>query len=586
MKLSPSGSKYLSIFLLISMLIVYGTATMIILEKGTEPGSGFLFVANRPEGNIIDEAPINALINRLEKDKCDVVVGPSESVKSVQEGINKAKDGQVVCIKSGTYKETVKINNRNDLIVKPFSDNDKPIIDGDQNLPEANCRQKNQACLNFCYNNGPQPDHKCNKCNKSRGKPGRDADGVCKPAVGTTGGSPCTYPALVTVTKSKNIAVKGMEIKNSSSEGFNAGEITNGVFLDLNVHHAYSNGLIISKSKNVKLAESKVWQTVVRMPLECQIGGNGMHVEKSDGVRVERNSVYNNYGEGMTITRESINTEVINNVLYDNFHLSMYSHQAQNVIIDGNFLFCSDNAPWPFQKRNLGIVVGDEIGGIKKGWAPGSSRKIVNNVIVGCSRSIVFRAQKDEDGKGYTTLNNDIIAHNTVVMSRPQKNLTGLPKLPAAFVMTVPITSSSVFANNLIIQDSKYPSCAGAACKQGGLSNKDNKAYNLGEGAKIINNPRRIRLSNWPSGQGGDSTGYAMFIKDPYKITETHLKPDARLENYLLKESSTVKDSVSPIDSSKTDIYGAKRPVGAKSEPGAYELGNTPARLGPLQFWR
>lgn len=518
---------------------------------------------------------------------------------TIAAGINALSSGQTLCVKDGAYSEVIRIRGKSNLIIKNF-DGHSPVIDGNFQLPDANCEQKDLACITWCYsgaNPAGRPNDSCGPCESGQSSaqqtstteegeeymgdysettsgiaPERNSDGTCKPNGQTKGRSSCSYEALVSISNSRDIIFEGFEIKNSTGELLNVGNSSQATGIqvrNVNMHHSWGSGVVVMATPDTVFDGVRVWQAKMSYAKSCIIGGNALSINKATGGTVKNSFIYNNYGEGAT-TDASSNVSYLNNTLYDNFHTNLHVHGSRNSLIEGNLVFCSVNAPYPFQQRNIGILIADEFQSTGGNTSRvGENRTIINNLVIGCSQGIALRSQYASKMK------DDTFAHNTIVAGRPKPGEAAATQKAFSFR---PDSSSNVensfFGNNLTIQDDGQM-CYGSGCSANGLRQENNIFVNLTTGRNYINDPKVVSLSSWPPGQGGTPQGTQMIINNPAIITAAHLKPDYLVNNYQLTSSSPAQNKGTPLSTVTVDFLRQRRPTSTNHDLGAFENGST-----------
>jgi hypothetical protein len=204
------------------------------------------------------------------------------------------------------------------------------------------------------------------------------------------------------------INVNGFEIANSSGYGIRlSGHDIKAE--NLYIHHAQLMGLYMD-GQNLTVRGNRVTQNSLvdkgttassgwGSGIKCRVGGNN--------ILLENNTTFNNWGEGMAITRCS-NVTARNNVAYDNFSVNFYIDNSYDVTFEKNFSYCTINSG--FEKNGnpaSGFAIGEEF---YDGWGAKLARvKILNNISTNCSRGVIAFAA-DVPGGG---LDNVVIANNT-----------------------------------------------------------------------------------------------------------------------------------------------------------------------------
>jgi hypothetical protein len=334
---------------------------------------------------------------------------------------------------------------------------------------------------------------------------------------------------------------------------------------NLNMHHTWGSGFGVFNTPDIVVDSVKVWQAKMSFAEACIVGGNGFNINNSTGGTVRNSHVYNNYGEGAT-SDQSSNIIYKNNYFYDNYHANLHVHGSKGTVVDGNVVYCSTNAPYPFQKRNLGILLADEVKSTQANTSNvGEKRTIINNLVVGCNDGIAIRSQFA------SKIKDDVFAYNTVVASRPKPGEKA--DSHSAFSLrpdTSAIVTNSYFGNNLIIQDGGTM-CNGLGCTASGLTKENNMLVTLEQGKNYITSPTSVTVSSWPPGQSGSSQGPAMILSNPSNITAEHLKTQFSMQNYQLTSSSLAQKKGKPLAQVSQDLLKQKRPTSGNYAIGAFE---------------
>ncbi|MGE0267436.1 MAG: O-antigen ligase family protein [Candidatus Omnitrophota bacterium] len=150
-------------------------------------------------------------------------------------------------------------------------------------------------------------------------------------------------------------------------------------------------------------------------------GGWGMGIAGSaseNGV-ITGNVVHKNGGEGIGVP--VVGGQVIDNIVYDNWSVNIYSDSSSKAIIDRNLIYCEDIDPAdltnnkderPWDGRSLkrlraeGIMTADE-----DEPALSHDLKITNNIIIGCRKGVSHYGPAAWSG-----LKDVLVAHNTIIL--------------------------------------------------------------------------------------------------------------------------------------------------------------------------
>lgn len=341
----------------------------------------------------------------LASNDCTITVSTGQSIS---DAINAAPRGAIICVRAGVYNEQVRLGpDQSGLTVKAYP-GERPVLDGQQRLPTKS-------------NNG-----------------------------------------LINIVSTNNITVDGFEVRNSAGRGVVVGNTEDStidthhiVVRNLTVHHSQDHGILVRGNSrlgtaNILIANNIVYENLQKN-ITTHLGGSGIvFVETRDSV-ARGNTVYNNYGEGIVAGRYSVNTVLEGNVSYDNARPNIYVLNTIDPVIDGNFVFCTDDrAFWNSTNRSgilkagIGLELRDEsFPNAETQPHRSHGQVILNNVVVGCSANFSVATQVPGGG-----LVDAVVANNTFANARGDDG-TGVNNIRwegrASF-------QNSLFVNNVIVQ--------------------------------------------------------------------------------------------------------------------------------------
>ncbi len=237
------------------------------------------------------------------------------------------------------------------------------------------------------------------------------------------------------------LLLEGLEIKRSSTACVQV-DGNNITLRSLVVHDCLQFGVRI-KSQNVVLANSLIYATVTENLNGVQLvtGGTWNSAVRvgigGKNVTIRNNSVYDNWGEGIAVTRGSF-VNIYDNLVHDNFSQNIYIDNSYDVNIERNFVYSLDPVYYRAGAPANCIAMADEV---YTGWGAQLARiRIVNNIAAFCKIGIGYTYTELTDG-GMDTAT---IAHNTIWGNQ----------VNAIRVLAGPRTGNSVIANNIIQQSS------------------------------------------------------------------------------------------------------------------------------------
>ncbi len=308
--------------------------------------------------------------------------GTTAPVKTIKKALSKAKlSGDIVSVVPGIYVETLTIGQSGITLraYDPIKDTLKltsdpqykqPIIDGKTTLPKVD------------------------------------------------------WGDLIYVTGNNN-KISGFEVKNSNINGVYQGGY--GVELEghhntvskMNVHHTWEAAVMVTGDYNT-VEDSSIWQASrAYINTTANSGwGTGISAAQNRSTAaikkgicsypvLRRNTVYNNYGEGMSCY-EADHCTMEDNIIYDNWTVAMYLSDATNSLVQRNMIYFSSK-PAIATRDNLnpgGIWLADEVSTVPRS----ANNTVINNFIYNTDFDAFSWTEVPRSG-----LNNVLIANNTIV---------------------------------------------------------------------------------------------------------------------------------------------------------------------------
>lgn len=227
------------------------------------------------------------------------------------------------------------------------------------------------------------------------------------PVMDGQGWIPGTWGSLILLT-GNYIDVSGFELKNSAQYGTMLYGHHNAV-RNMNVHHSYLNG--VTARGDYSLVENcQVWQNSTDNYQGSGNGswGAGLTAARdpvngiTDGAILRGNTVYNNWGEGLS-TFEANGTVVEDNIVYDNWAVNFYLSNLINGLARRNIIYATANNP--MGRRSTGISLADE-----NSQNPSANITIINNIVYATASNFTWWSGTPNSG-----MNNVQVANNTFV---------------------------------------------------------------------------------------------------------------------------------------------------------------------------
>lgn len=298
---------------------------------------------------------------------CTVVVNPGQSI---QDAVNKARNGAVVCVRGGTYVQQVKIKQISNGITLMAYPGEQPILDGQNRVPALTAKNRFAPLL------------------------------------------------LVSGT---NVTVDGFVVQNSTARGVTINK-TGVTVRNMVIQNNNEIGLVVTGPAKAPVSNVLIENNVVYNNLLKNSGGTAggsalTFVEYVQNSTARGNRVHHNYGEGLVAGRRTSGIVLEDNTTYDNRGANLYLVNTTNPVVRRNFIFCTnDPISWRgnggLYRPGPGLQIRDE--NFKKPQpSPSSGQIIVNNMVVGCGSNFGVSTQIAGGG-----LNNAVVANNSFINAR------------------------------------------------------------------------------------------------------------------------------------------------------------------------
>ncbi|NCN87683.1 MAG: hypothetical protein GW941_02175, partial [Candidatus Pacebacteria bacterium] len=177
--------------------------------------------------------------------------------------------------------------------------------------------------------------------------------------------------------------------------------------------------------QNVTIQNSDVYRSNLAFYEGNYVGGWGSgikgHVDAKN-VTVKNNKVYENFGEGIAMTRV-VGSVIENNTTYDNYAVNIYIDNSPNSIVRNNFSYYTNNTMF-YINGNKGrcYELAEEY---YSGWgAQMDNVKVYNNIATNCYYGITFF----DGGQAGTEIKN-ISIHNNILWNI-ERTGTSIDPLP------------------------------------------------------------------------------------------------------------------------------------------------------------
>ncbi len=499
----------------------------------------------------------NSQIASIPKAECDIFVatngnddnnGSTENtpVRKIQTAANRVQAGQAICIKGGEYREVVLIANKNGTAGNPikiggYTGGGLPIISGgitnndEYTLPNSNCK-----VLDVCQGN-PNSAGGCNQRNS------------------------CVRQTLFNIMDSSNLQVYGIDVRGSSGRGFGVGNSNDISVKGVRSYHNWSQGFQIwsetaNSGNNINMDYTATYDNIRAMAEKGIAGGGAIHVNKIKSGSIKNSLVFENFGEGLDVHKDSADFEVSKSMFWDNYHAFLYANGSTDATLDSNLLFCTKNrVSWleengvnPGKTTGYGSAItlrNEEAVTRKHGENGGTIAS--NNLILGCTNSILIA------GQGVATLSDVKVLNNTIVSPRDFPEGGKFDGKQGEGISLAGKLINILIENNVILADSTGESINGASMAS--------------DQVKYVNNI----VSTAPA-----RTRTGVRVADPklgrnVEVNEVLNPSDIRVNDYMITAGSPAIGAGVKTAGSRgtldTDFYGNSR-------------GNNPIDLGAYEF--
>lgn len=496
----------------------------------------------------------------------------STPFQTIQRAANVVNPGDTVYVRSGVYREQVKLASSGTLhqriTFQAYAD-EQPIIDGSK--PVGSWTQYSGQIYQTSVTVNVDPvviddtilDHVDNIQQMIEGSFYQTGNVLYVWCPG--GGSPMSRsvgiikdfdswnePGLVIITGS-HISFSGFTVRYGSGAGINCTGDSVRVE-NCNVKFLVFQGISIENGWNCEVKGCIVhdsglmnWPRDERLegwPIALSFfsGGNG---------KIIANHIFRNHGEGIGTFGGSGNPgtnglEITDNISYDNWSVNIWIDHGTDVVVDRNLVYVSGNQPSPNERWSLpaGILCAEE----SNYGNPGDLRDgiITNNIVIGCGLGFGFGKWSDNT----SGLKNFIVANNTFV-----NNVHG------GIGVDEGNHNGSVFKNNIIYQN------------EGNLLRVESPAdtvfdhncwFHEKSSRVFIWSGTSYNFDDWRS---TTSWGAGSHWANPLFVDSVGFDP----AGYKIGASSPCRDAGVELQEVITDFWETKRPQGNSYDIGAYE---------------
>lgn len=308
--------------------------------------------------------------------------------RTLQHAVNQVQAGETLHVRAGTYHEAVTIRNSG-TAAQPITiaayPGETPVIDGQYVLPAgdswAGCNERVDPPI--CYH----------------------------------------YRPLLSI-EADYVIVQGFEITRSLGRGVRIwrgdGRAQHVTLRQNDIHDNRGAGVKVLESDHILIEDNDVWHSGDYATDDRSGSPDGdlfnpdlgwpvaVSDRRASHITYRGNRIFENWTEGIGAGVDSTDVVVEDNVLYDNRALQIYVQRAQNVVVQRNLAYCTNNPLfWRNENPPPGIVLNNEVQFDDSQTT--ANIKFLNNIVAGCRQNMALWGNKDY------IVRDVLIAHNTLV---------------------------------------------------------------------------------------------------------------------------------------------------------------------------
>jgi len=339
--------------------------------------------------------------------------------RTIQFAVNKLKPGNTLLVRAGVYQEVLHIQ-KSGTAELPITITAHPgetvVIDGNYTLP-------------------PVPASGWAACNETVSPP------------------KCFHWGSLVRIVGSFITFDGFEITRSLGRGLvvspaNGVRPTDITIKNNSIHDNRNAGAFLSEANRVIFEANDVWHSGDYATHDRSATTLNWPVAVSSRATINtiyrRNRIFNNWTEGLDTGTDSTNVTVEDNEFFDNYALQLYVNRSQQVVIQRNLVYCTND---PNFNRNgvipPGIVLNNEI--TTGGMIVLNHVQLLNNIVAGCDHNFGLWGGQGTEKIGASNI---LIANNLLL-----NGIANQTKAPVTefYIVTAPHTQITV-KDNIILQ--------------------------------------------------------------------------------------------------------------------------------------
>jgi parallel beta-helix repeat protein len=220
---------------------------------------------------------------------------------------------------------------------------------------------------------------------------------------------------VVVIGRSSNVRIDGFEVRNGRHAGIYIYDSQHVTVIGNNVHDCGGGGINamssnetpIGTTHDITISNNEVYHCVLanRVRRKGKVWMQAISAYRANRVEISGNYVYENYGEGIDYI-VSDNGTIRGNTIRDNFSINLYLDNAQSTTVDGNQIWCS--AETTFRRAGgppAGMMAANEDYDEQN---PLDRLTITNNIVVRCQTGFSYWDEEHGGGLHHTVIANNV----------------------------------------------------------------------------------------------------------------------------------------------------------------------------------
>ena len=215
---------------------------------------------------------------------------------------------------------------------------------------------------------------------------------------------------LVTITGNQ-VTLDGFEVKRSNGRGImvNGGDYV--TIKNCHIHNCYRQGIFFYESADHCVAEGNTVHNTAEEWLDPGYNNwsGGIAGRHCYNLTIKRNTIYNSWGEGLSVYGQSADCVFEYNVVYNNRAVEIYLNECKNIVVRHNIIYgVSDTTYWRGGAPSAGIIINNESSSAFPAGYDGG-HKIYGNLVAYCGSNLDVWSGQPGNFKDIKVYNNTFV---------------------------------------------------------------------------------------------------------------------------------------------------------------------------------